>query len=184
MEIILASNSPRRRELLKTIADFKVVVSNAKEETDFTIPQEVCVDLAFKKAEVVAKEHYNSIVIGADTIVVCNGQIIGKPKDIQDNIKILKMLSGTSHFVYTGYAILYKDYKKLGLECTQVVFKKLTEQQILNYANSGSGLDKAGGYGIQDDVFVEKIVGSYDNVVGFPTEKIKIELDYIKEVLK
>ena len=182
MEIILASNSPRRRELLKKICDFKVIVSGADENIEKLPPEEYCKALAYRKAEFVAKDNFNSLVIGADTIVVCENQIIGKPKNVQDNINILQKLSKSAHYVYTGYALIYKDKTVIGVDKTKVTFNNLTFEQISNYANSGMGLDKAGGYGIQDgDLFVKEIVGSYDNVVGFPTEKIKMEIDKIKE---
>ena len=182
MDIILASNSPRRKELLKNICSFRVITSGVDENIGDMPPKEYCKTLAYIKAQSVAKDYFNSLVIGADTIVVCNDKIIGKPKDEQDNIKILKELSNNPHFVYTGYALLYKGKSIIGVDKTKVVFNKLTDSQILQYVKSGQGLDKAGGYGIQDnDIFVKEIVGSYDNVVGFPTEKIKIEIEKIKE---
>ena len=182
MDIILASNSPRRKELLKKLCNFKVIVSGADENISEQPPEEFCKTLAYLKAQSVAKDNYNSLVIGADTIVVCNDKIIGKPKDEQDNIKILQMLSNNPHYVYTGYALIYKDKSIIGVDKTKVVFNKLSLEQIVSYAKSGLGLDKAGGYGIQDnDIFVKEIIGSFDNVVGLPTEKLKEELQKIKE---
>ncbi len=182
MDVILASNSPRRRELLKKLCDFRVIVSDVDENIPLTNPEDYCKSLALLKAESVAKDNFKSVVIGADTIVVCNNEIIGKPKDKKDNFKILKNLSSFCHYVYTGYAIVYNGKKIVGVDKTKVVFNSLTDNQIWDYVNSEQGLDKAGGYGIQDsDIFVKEIVGSYDNVVGFPTEKIEIELEKIKE---
>ncbi len=174
MEIILASASPRRRELLgKIVKDFKVIVSGEEEITTKTSPSDICLELATQKAQAVAKNHFDSIVIGADTIVVLNDKLLGKPKSVLDNINYLKSLSNTSHFVLTGYAIIYKGKLYGGVEKTEVKFRKLSEKEIISYCQGGNGLDKAGGYGIQDGDFVSEIIGDYDNVVGFPTRSIE-----------
>ena len=123
MEIILASASPRRRELLgKIVKDFKVIVSGEEEKTCKTIPSEICLDLALQKAKAVSKNHFDSVVIGADTIVVLNDKLLGKPKTVQENIEYLSALSSTSHFVLTGYAIIYKGEISCGVEKTEVKF--------------------------------------------------------------
>ncbi len=174
MEIILASASPRRKELLgKIVKDFSVIVSGEDEKGLDLPPESLCVALALQKASAVAKRHPESLVIGADTIVVYNNKVIGKPKDKQENAKILKMLSASVHSVFTGYAICVGGKVYSGVEKTQVVFRKLTDTEIADYANNGNGLDKAGGYGIQDGDFVAQIIGDYDNVVGFPTARIE-----------
>lgn len=173
MEIILASASPRRRELLgKIVKDFKVIVSGEEEIATKTNPSEICVELATQKAKAVAKNHFDCIVIGADTIVVLNNKILGKPCSVEDNINYLKALSNTSHCVLTGYAVIYKGEIYSGVEKTEVKFRKLAQEEIQAYCQNGNGLDKAGGYGIQDGDFVASIIGDYDNVVGFPTQTI------------
>ena len=174
MEIILASASPRRRELLgKIVKDFKVIVSGEEEKSLKTVPEEICCELALQKAKAVAKNNCESIVIGADTIVVLNGKILGKPQTVEDNVNYLESLSGTSHYVLTGYAIIYKDRLYSGVEKTEVKFRELSREEITAYCQNGNGLDKAGGYGIQDGDFVFEIIGDYDNVVGFPTRTIE-----------
>ncbi len=174
MEIILASASPRRKELLaKIIKNFSVIVSGEEEKGLDLPPEQLCLALAKQKASAVAKNRLDCVVIGADTIVVYDGKIIGKPISKQENYEILKALSGNSHYVLTGYVVIYKGKIYSGVEKTQVVFRRLTDSEILNYCNTGSGLDKAGGYGIQDGDFVAEIIGDYDNVVGFPTYRIE-----------
>ena len=175
MNVILASNSPRRKELLaREGIDFKTIPSNYNEIENFGLtPQKYVEYLAFNKAKSVFEVN-KGVVIGADTIVVFNGKILGKPKDKDDAIFMLKTLSSSTHEVITGYSIISKEKSITGNEITKVTFKSLTDKQIVDYVNTGSPLDKAGAYGIQDgDFLVEKIVGDYDNVVGLPVLKIK-----------
>ena len=175
MNIILASNSPRRRELLtRERVEFKVIPSTYNEIENFGLTPEKYVEfLAYNKAKSVF-DLYGGIVIGADTVVVLNGKILGKPKNKKDAELMLKELSSSTHEVITGYAILSKGKTIKGCEITKVTFKKLTDKQIIDYINTGSPLDKAGAYGIQDgDFLVDTIVGDYDNVVGLPVLKIK-----------
>ena len=175
MNIILASNSPRRKELLaREGVEFKVIPSSYSEIENFGLTPEKYVEfLAFNKAKAVFDLH-GGVVIGADTVVVLNGKILGKPKDEDDAKFMLKQLSASTHEVITGYSILSKEKTIKGYEITKVTFKNLTDKQIINYVNTGSPLDKAGAYGIQDgDFLVENIVGDYDNVVGLPVLKIK-----------
>ena len=175
MNIILASNSPRRRELLtREGVEFTVIPSSYEEVENFGLAPEKYVEfLAFNKAKSVFDLH-GGVVIGADTVVVLNGKILGKPKDSEDARLMLKALSDSTHEVITGYSILSKDKTIKGSEITKVTFKKLTDKQIVDYVNTGSPLDKAGAYGIQDgDFLVDTIVGDYDNVVGLPVLKIK-----------
>jgi septum formation protein len=180
--IILASSSPRRRELLKGLLNnfglkFVVIPANIAEY----IPKRVknfrnfVVDLAYRKAKIVSKKH-EGIVVGADTIVVLNGTVLGKPVNKLDAQKMLKKLSSKQHKVYTGLAIIDSNntfvYK--ASEVTRVKFRKLTNKEIKFYVSSKSPLDKAGAYGIQDDlgsIFVERINGDYFNVVGLPILK-------------
>ncbi len=174
MKIILASASPRRKELLgKITTNFSVIVSGEDEKGVKAPPESLCQALAKQKAGAVAKQNYDSVVIGADTIVVFNDKILGKPSTTEENIEFLKTLSGNAHYVLTGFAVYYKGELYSGVEKTKVVFRHLTDTEILDYCYNGGGLDKAGGYGIQDGDFVKEIVGDYDNVVGFPTARIE-----------
>ena len=175
MNIILASNSPRRKELLaREGVEFRVIPSNYNEIENFGLTPEKYVEfLAFNKAKSVFDQH-GGIVIGADTVVVLNGKILGKPTDEKDARLMLKALSASTHEVITGYSILSKERVIKGHDITKVTFKPLSDKQIIDYVNTGSPLDKAGAYGIQDgDFLVESIVGDYDNVVGLPVLKIK-----------
>lgn len=183
MKIILASNSPRRRELLSNAGvDFKVIVSNfVEDEKPELSPYEYAEYLAFSKAQSVLVSNGNSIVIGADTIVVKNGEILGKPRNEQHAKEMLKKLSGSEHEVVTGYAVLTSGKKIISHDITKVIFNELSEEFINDYVNSGSPMDKAGAYGIQDGGLAKSIVGEYDNVVGLPTKKILKALTEIYE---
>ncbi len=182
MKVILASNSPRRKELLlRENIDCLVIPPNYNEPENFGLtPQKYVEFLAFNKANSVF-EKYGGTVIGADTIVVLQGEILGKPKDESDATRMLKALSGNTHEVMTGYAVISAEKVYKGCETTLVTFNKLSDKQIENYVNTKSPLDKAGAYGIQDgDFLVGKIFGDYDNVVGLPVSKIKeILLEFI-----
>lgn len=178
-KIVLASQSPRRAKLLKQInLNFKVVTADIDESI---IKNEMPVDavkrLALQKLEAVRPNVKEGIIITADTIVVLNNKIIGKPKDEKDAEKILKMLSGKTHFVYTGFSVynMYNNKKTTRYEKTAVTFRELNIKEIREYIQTGSPMDKAGAYGIQDDfgaVFVKKINGCYYNVVGLPLTKL------------
>ena len=181
MEIILASKSPRRKELLsKENIPFKVIPSLIEEKCEFTNVYEYAERLATLKANDVYSSN-GGVVLGADTIVCYNGQIFGKPKNKLDAINTLKFLSSKTHEVITGFAIISKDFKYISHEVTKVTFNALSEDLILKYVNTGSPLDKAGSYGIQDGFnLVEKIDGSLTNVIGLPIEKISQILRGIK----
>jgi septum formation protein len=186
MQVILASQSPRRKILLEMIGlKFQVKPSDVSEETDLTDPILLVEELAQKKALDVAKNQKNSFVIGSDTIVVHNHNILGKPLDSQDAIQMLKNLSGTTHVVYTGVGFVKTDEggritnRFTFHEKTKVTFSSLDESDIIAYVKGGSPMDKAGAYGIQDDLgalFVEKIEGDYYNVVGFPLNRFYREM--------
>jgi len=138
-----------------------------------TNPIEIVQELAYRKAKEIASQIENSLVIGADTIVVCDGKIFNKPTDEQEAYNYLKYLSNRIHTVYTGIALYDSDTNKslVANEQTQVSFRKLDDDEIWAYISTGSPLDKAGAYGIQDDfgaVFVNKIVGDFYNIVGLP----------------
>lgn len=178
MKVILASASPRRKELLsKMNIDFTVVPSSAEEIIDEGLsPQQVAQNLSYLKA----KDVFNSLndkdcslVIGADTIVVLDGVILGKPKDRAEAYKMLLDLSGKAHSVITGYTVVSRDKIVTDFDKTEVVFNSLSKSLIEEYLDSGLYVGKAGAYGIQDGFpLVKKFVGSFNNVVGFPTEKI------------
>lgn len=176
MDIILASNSPRRKELLgKIINNFKVISSDFDESTiqyDNNV-EEYVKTLARCKAEEVAKKlEKPSVVISADTVVVLEDKILGKPKNKKDAECMLKSLSGNNHRVYTGICVLDTTNNSLKQDAvfTEVKFAQLTNHDIQEYINTGDPMDKAGAYGIQSfaAVFVEKIDGCYYNVMGLP----------------
>ncbi|MBI1939391.1 MAG: septum formation inhibitor Maf [Ignavibacteriales bacterium] len=177
--IYLASKSPRRRKLLKQLGlKFKSVSVDLDEEIfDGEHPVQTVKRLALLKAESAKSKIKNGIIITADTIVVLNSKIIGKPKNEKDAYNILKILSGKTHKVYTGFALhnLNSGKKVVDFEVTKVTFRKLSHQEIIDYIASGSPMDKAGAYGIQDDfgaVFVKKIEGCFYNVMGLPLAKV------------
>ena len=178
-KLVLASASPRRKDLLKEFGfDFKVTVSDYEESIDKTLsPKELVVSFARGKAKSVfdTSENKNSVVVlGADTIVVLDGKILGKPKGEQDAIKTLKSLSNKTHLVITGYSIMSSRGETNGFIESKVTFNELTEELILEYVKTGKPLDKAGSYGVQDGYdLVKKVDGSINNVIGLPIEEIK-----------
>ncbi len=179
MNIILASGSPRRKELLKIIfSDFEVKPSGADE----TLPENISPDrtsefLAVKKAEFI-KRNPDDIVIGCDTTVVINNRILGKPKDSNDCKQMLEKLSGTVHYVYTGVSVISDSFKLSFTEKTEVEFYCLSDEEINNYIQTGEPFDKAGGYGIQGkgSLLVKSIKGDYFNVVGLPLSRLNRKL--------
>ncbi|MBR2460992.1 MAG: septum formation protein Maf [Clostridia bacterium] len=186
-DIILASQSARRRAILANLGiSFKVMVSNADEELDEgTEPSEYVEILSMRKAEAVLNEltsDYASadpLIIASDTVVVCDGKILGKPKDKEDAARMIGMLSGRKHSVISGIAVIYREEAAVSHEVTEVEFRELTEDEILAYISTDEPYDKAGGYGIQDkaSVFVRGIHGDYHNVVGLPVFKLFRLLD-------
>ena len=186
-KIILASASPRRRELLAQIgAEFEVRVSDKEEIYRSHRPEEIVKELALMKAENAGAENSelrNIIVIGADTVVVLDGQILGKPKDEEDAADMLSRLQGRAHEVYTGTAIL--DYDEEGRRSvvnqavrTEVHVHAMEEAEIRRYIATGEPMDKAGAYGIQGRfaAFIDQIEGDYYNVVGLPVSSMYQEL--------
>ncbi|ASJ09609.1 septum formation inhibitor Maf [Thermococcus siculi] len=170
--LILASSSPRRREILsKFIEDFEVVPSEAEERCSLSDPVQYAVELARRKAKD-AHGRFGGTVIGADTVVSINGHILGKPKDEEHAFRMLKMLSGRVHQVTTGYCIIHSGEEHCGSVVTEVKFRELDDGLIRAYIRTGEPMDKAGAYGIQGKagLFVEWIKGDYYNVVGFPLE--------------
>lgn len=181
MEFILASKSPRRKELMaRIVPSFQIEVESIDEDKSYKLgPVEAVHDISYKKGINIAQKHKDSVVISADTIVVLNNEIIGKPKDEADAVEILNKLSGKMHQVITGYSIFYKRNVLTNHVITDVVFEKLSNELIMQYVSSKSPLDKAGAYGVQDNNkfrIIKKITGSYDNVVGFPVDEIKNDI--------
>jgi len=186
-KIILASASPRRRELLTQAGyEFEIQVSHKEETYTSETPDEIVKELALLKAKDIAEHNdaKNMIVIGADTVVAHKGAILGKPKSKDDAYEMIKGFQGDKHQVYTGVAIL--DYDIDGKETivnhavkTDVYVNPMTDEEIWNYIQSDNVMDKAGSYGIQSGfaVHIEKIEGDYFNVVGLP-------VSYIYQMLK
>lgn len=174
MRLVLASASPRRRELLKEICpEFDVIPARGEERADFSrSPGEIVSALAARKAEEIAAlpVAYGAAVLGADTIVYFRGEVLGKPKDAADAGRMLSLLSGRTHEVFTGVVLCMGGGTHTAFARTEVTFLPLKKDFIRAYVASGSPMDKAGAYGIQDGGLVEKISGSYSNVVGLPLE--------------
>lgn len=173
--LILASQSPRRKRLLRQIGlRFSVRPSAVAEDVlDHETPEHNAKRIALSKAEKIAGKRKSGIVIGADTIVVLRGRILGKPKTKREAKQMLRLLSGQQHTVFTAFALIdaASGKKRVEIEKTKVWFRKLGSEEIEAYVASGAPMDKAGAYGIQDDygaVFVERVDGCFYNVVGFP----------------
>ena len=173
--LILASQSPRRKELLKKIVpDFKIVPADVDEHLDVPI-KELPAAAALLKAKTIKEMYPNDDVLGCDTVVIIDNKLLGKPATEQEAFDMLKELSGREHLVISGYAYLGKD-KFVNRSVTTIVhFNELSDDLIWKYIKTGSPMDKAGAYGIQDEEFhlVREIEGSLDNVIGLPTEDIK-----------
>ncbi|MBQ8232816.1 MAG: septum formation protein Maf [Lachnospiraceae bacterium] len=212
MKIILASASPRRRELLHQIGwNFEICVSQVEEKITKTLPWEVVEELSCQKAEdvfvrmlgsrkaeaaseeaaasslveepVPAGAEDSLLVIGADTIVACDGRILGKPADREDAVAMLKLLQGRSHYVYTGVTLCLhradgESVRRTFHEATEVNFYPMTEEEIQWYVDSGEPMDKAGSYGIQGLCarYISGIAGDYNNVVGLPVGRLYQEV--------
>ena len=213
--IILASASPRRKELLAQIGmDFEILVSTCEEKITKTVPHEVVCELSAQKAldvwqkvradfevavsdatgqqtaadkDLKQTDEQYSIVIGADTVVSYDGKILGKPVDKEDAVRMLTLLSGNTHEVYTGVTFCYEEAGEAKVhtfyESTAVTFYPMSQAEIESYVASGDPMDKAGSYGIQGNfaVHVKGITGDYNNVVGLPVGRLYQEL---KELFK
>lgn len=180
-DLILASGSPRRKELLaKLQIPFTSVASNENEDFQPTaLPHEVVVELALRKAKSVSKDYPDAVIIGADTIVVLEQDILGKPVNREHAKQMLERLSGRTHAVLTGVAIVFEERIHCFYEKTDVTFWKLTPHEIEHYLTSGESFDKAGAYGIQGlgSLFVQSIQGDYFSVVGLPISRLNRELN-------
>lgn len=199
MKIVLASASPRRRELLSSLGvDYTVLASGVEEKVTETEPYKVVEQLSAQKAGDVLQKLLTTagqnpdapiwdggedlLVIGADTIVALDGRILGKPADEGDAAKMLRLLSGRGHQVYTGVTLYHhsqgKTLQRTFYECTQVHFSPMAEEEIKWYISTGEPMDKAGAYGIQGlgSRFVRAIEGDYSNVVGLPVSRLYQEL--------
>ncbi len=179
--LILASNSPRRREILSQLGlEFEVEPSRFEEKGEGLTARETVLAFARGKAEDVFSRHPNDVVLGADTVVCLGGNILGKPEDEADAARMLRLLSGRMHEVFTGVCVLSSGFCGEEVVATKVFFHPLEEDLIAAYVKSGLPLDKAGAYGIQDGFpLVEHIEGSYTNVVGLPEETVRALLSRI-----
>ena len=196
MKIILASNSPRRKELLAGLGiPYDVFVLQGIDESypDNLPANEVAEYIARKKAKAYRNENAKlsiincqlSIILTADTIVVCDGEILGKPHDADDACAMLRKLSGKTHQVYTGYCLQTADKTVSGTVCSDVTFKELSDEEITYYVEKYNPLDKAGAYGIQEwigYIGITGIRGSYYNVMGLPVQRIYEEIKKLGNV--
>ena len=190
---ILASASPRRKELLEQVGvTFEIIPAKGEEVITKDIPSDVVMELALQKAQEVAQkltdkkkskedEAQDFLVLGADTVVAYDGKILGKPKDEEDAIRMLSMLSGNTHSVYTGVALMQKDEVSNFFEETKVTMYPMSKEEITAYVTNikRDWEGKAGGYGIQDPFgkkYIKGIEGDYYNVVGLPVSRIYREL--------
>jgi septum formation protein len=178
--LILASSSPRRKELLENLhLTFEISSSNVDESFSPELtPEEAVKELASRKASFVAEKEPNAFVIGSDTVVVHEGDILGKPNDREEALSMLKKLSGKTHSVFTGVSIISPEQEILFFEKTDVVFWELSNEEMDAYISSGEPFDKAGGYGIQGfgSFLVREIKGDYFSVVGLPVARTVREL--------
>jgi len=183
--LILASASPRRIELLKGFGlSFSVIPSGADESfRPGEIPRDHVRRISSAKALAVAADHPDAWVLGADTIVVIDGRVLGKPKDKAEARSMLRLLSGLEHSVYTGFTIVRKTKALLRQRVVRsvVVFRRISEDELEWYVNSDEPYDKAGGYAVQEKggLFARRIRGSYSNVIGLPVSEV---FEVLKEI--
>ncbi|GIV15078.1 MAG: Maf-like protein [Armatimonadota bacterium] len=179
--LILASASPRRRELMSLLGiPFRTVPANIDETPpDGRSPEETAVHLAREKALAVAQNELDAVVLGADTIVVCNGESLGKPRDAEEALEMLRRLNGREHQVFTGVALLEVRHGTVVREqcdavCTLVRFRKVGDEHLRRYIATAEPMDKAGAYGAQGygSTLIERIEGCYFNVVGLPVSRV------------
>ena len=186
--VILASASPRRKELLEQIGiSFRCHPAKGEEKADGTTPEEIVKRLAQQKAEEVASHYQEGIVLGADTIVCCDHEILGKPENRRQAAEMITRLQGRVHEVYTGVCLLHMHSGICGRELifaekTEVEFYPMDQEEIERYIRSGEGDDKAGAYGIQGGCakYIKGIRGDYYNVVGLPISRVYQSLKQMK----
>ncbi|MBQ4521696.1 MAG: septum formation inhibitor Maf [Lachnospiraceae bacterium] len=180
IKIVLASKSPRRSELLHQMGlEFEILPSNLPEQITKEKPEEIVMELSLQKAREVAEKCQEALIIGADTIVVCYGEIMGKPKNETEAMAMLEKLSGHQHQVLTGVTLIKNQTEEVTFfEETKVNVAKLSKEEISAYVATKDCLDKAGAYGIQGEFakFITGIEGDYNNVVGFPIARTYQEL--------
>lgn len=179
-DLILASKSPRRKELLERVSrNFACIPADIDEtiDTENDLKEEI-MNLARRKAEAVLKDHEDAIVIGSDTIVVLNGKVMGKPHREEEAVSMLESLSGNTHQVITGLAILSSQREYRNVSVSDVTFASLSKEEILAYVSSGEPMDKAGAYGIQGmgGRFITRIDGDYYAIMGLPLNLVYEEL--------
>ncbi len=181
--IILASGSPRRKEIFELAElSFDVMPSHVQEVITKERPEEAVMELSGQKARDIWKKiQGDEIIVGADTVVAFEGKILGKPKDEEDAARMLSMLSGNVHQVYTGVTVIFQGKETSFYEETKVRFYEIDDQEIEEYIRTGEPMDKAGAYGIQGKaaVFIRSIEGDYYNVVGFPIARFLHEMKKI-----
>lgn len=183
-QIILASSSPRRRELLeKAGVHFQVMPSQEEEHIEKKEPAQIVENLSWQKAASVAsKTGQDVIVIGSDTLVAYKGRVLGKPRDAEEAVETLKLLQGNTHQVYTGVTVIVRDKEeeitKTFSRRTDVTFYPVDEKEIRDYVATGDPMDKAGSYDIRGDfsVYIKEIYGDYNNVVGLPVSMLFWEM--------
>ena len=192
IRVILASGSPRRKQLLEQIGVRpEIRPSRIEEQAVSRLPEEVVMELSCQKAEDVAAETAgDALVLGADTVVAVDGDILGKPKSHEDAMDMVRRIQGRSHQVYTGVTLIYKKQgKSRGItiaENTEVFVYPMTEEEMKRYADSAEPMDKAGAYGIQGAfaAYIEGIHGDYTNVVGLPVGRVWQEWKQLKEEME
>lgn len=176
MKVYLASKSPRRKELLARIFDeFEIVPSDADEIVRYVKPSKIVEDISLQKLQGCNIHEDKALIIACDTIVYFNRKLYGKPKGEEDAIAMLSALNGKWHTVYSGVSIAYQGNIFTFAEKSKVKLRSMTAEEIKDYVASGSPLDKAGAYGIQDGI-VEKYKGSYENIMGLPIQSLKDKL--------
>ncbi len=173
MKIILASKSPRRKEILENLGfKFDIITADTDESSDVTDPESLVQILAVRKGKAVADNHSENdkLIISCDTVVCCDGKILGKPRNEDDAKQMLRSLSGRSHTVLSGLALFYNGKTISGVDKTEVYFATMPESFIDSYVASGDPMDKAGSYAVQGktSLYIDKIDGCYFNVVGLP----------------
>lgn len=173
MKIILASASPRRRQLLgEIVTEFEVIPAAGEEKAGGLPPSDAVKKLSFDKAKQVFSSHPDALVIGADTVVAFDGKTLGKPKDKEDAVHMLTALSGNTHEVFTGVTVMTADVTVTFAEKSLVTFRALSAREIDDYIATGSPMDKAGAYGAQDSGFVASVEGDVKNVIGLPIGRL------------